>query len=330
MDRHVVFIHGLRRLGHKVWMSGKPPELWPLWLSGDIDRLGIWSVEYDSAPTLWRGHSMARVDRANNVLARLLAESRLRKGDVAFVAHSFGGLVFEQILRVANERSPAEPEVAEFLRRVSRVTFLGTPHRGADLATWGGVLGLVTRLSDAARGLERNDPDLRDLNQFYRAYASHHYIDTQSLVETRPIPLLGMIVKPDSADIGLPSTAIPVDADHFEIACPPSRSSEVYVHVRDQLKKQLSSRKIIVADVDALQVIAKGTDTNSATLARIEEHLSSNREIALTKASIPSDLVDAETSKRLCVSSGAARGRRGWIGDYAGGDREEFEGSTAR
>lgn len=282
-------------------MSGEPPELWPLWLSADIERLGIWSVEYDSSPTLWRGHSMARADRANNVLARLLAESRLRKGDVAFVTHSFGGLVFEQILRVANERSPAEPKIAELLKRISRVTFLGTPHRGADLAIWGGMLGLVTRLSDAARGLERNDPDLRDLNQFYREYALHHHIDTQSLVETRPIPFLGMIVKPDSADIGLPSIPIPVDANHFTIACPPSRNSEVYIHVRDQLRKQLPSPKTVLADVDTLQAIVTGTDNNSATLARIEEHLSSNRDLSQPKVSIPSELVDAETVRRLSI-----------------------------
>lgn len=37
--------------------SGAPQEFWPLRLSKDIAELGIWSIEYDSAPTLWRGHS---------------------------------------------------------------------------------------------------------------------------------------------------------------------------------------------------------------------------------------------------------------------------------
>lgn len=151
LERHVVFIHGLRRVGHRVWMSGQPPESWPLWLTEDVEKLAIWIVEYDSSPTLWRGPSMARVDRANNILARLLAEHRLKKGDIAFVVHSFGGLVFEQMLRVANERAPSEPQVADLLKRISRVTFLGTPHRGADLATWGGRIRLLTRPSIASR-----------------------------------------------------------------------------------------------------------------------------------------------------------------------------------
>jgi hypothetical protein len=79
LERRVVFIHGLRRVGHPIWMSGQPPEPWPIWLTEDIEKLAVWVVGYDSAPTLWRGHSMARVDRANNVLARLLARSVLRK-----------------------------------------------------------------------------------------------------------------------------------------------------------------------------------------------------------------------------------------------------------
>jgi hypothetical protein len=276
-------------------MSGQSPEPWPLWLTEDIEKLAIWIVGYDSSPTLWRGHSMARVDRANNVLARLLAEERLQKGDIAFVVHSFGGLVFEQMLRVANERAPSEPQVADLLRRISRVTFLGTPHRGADLATWAGRIRLLARPSNATRGLERNDPDLRDLNQFYRGFASRTGIDTQSLVETRPVRWFGMVVQPDSADVGLPSTPIPIDADHFEIASPPSRTSDVYIHVRNQLKKSLRGRKTVIADVDALDRLTRDTSDNSAALARIEESLSSG----LPKSAIPSFLVDAETEKRI-------------------------------
>ena len=300
MDRHVVFVHGLRRLGQKVWMSsGKPPELWPLWLASDIANLGIWSVEYDSAPTIWRGHSMARADRANNVLARLLAEERLRNGDVAFVVHSFGGLVLEHLLRLASERAPSEAHVAEFLQRISRITFLGTPHSGADLATWGGRLNLFFRLSDAAKGLERNDPDLRDLNQFFRTFATRNAIDTQSLTETRRVRWFGMVVKPDSADVGLPSVPIPIDADHFGIAAPASRTSEVYIHVRDQLKKQIRGPALPTDISQKLAGIAKHSSENAAALGRIERRLSDYPFLDGLSKSVPSELVDEETRKRV-------------------------------
>jgi hypothetical protein len=298
-DRHVIFIHGLRRVGQKPWTSGKPSILWPLWLADDVERLSIWSVEYDAAPTFWRGTSMARVDRANNVLARLLAEDSLKQGDLSFVVHSFGGLVFEQMLRSASERAGQDSRAAEFVKRISRVTFLGTPHRGADLATWGGRFALIFRRSNAARGLERNDPDLRDLNHFYRGYVSQTGLDTQCLVETRSIRLLGIIVKPDSGDVGLPTAPIPVDADHFEIAAPLSRSSEVYIHIREQLNKPINPRKSILIDTNVIETIAKDASTNSSTLAKIEEHLLRSSSLPSINTAIPRDLIDAETDKRI-------------------------------
>lgn len=299
MSRHVVFIHGLKRVGHAPWMSsGIPEEFWPLWLSKDIAELGIWSIEYDAAPTLWRGHSMARADRASNILPLLLSEEHLKVGEIAFVTHSFGGLIFEQMLRIANERARTEPAIADFLSRIHRVTFLGTPHRGADLASWGARLGLLARLSNAAQGLLRNDPDLRDLNQFYRAYAHQTLIDTQCLVETRPVRWLGMIVKPDSGDVGLPSAPIPIDADHFQIASPKSPASEVYRHVRDQLKKPLE-RKTLLADPALLQDIATSTRSTTAAVARIEERLLSAPQPISSAPDLPSSLVDAETTRRV-------------------------------
>jgi len=182
IDRHVVFIHGVRFANSTVWLSsGTQPELWPRWLAEDIPGLGVWSIEHDSAPTRWRGHAMPLVDRATNVLALLLADSRLARGDIAFVVHSLGGLILQQALRVATDRSATEPRVADFVSRISRITFLGTPHRGADLATWAGVLRLIIRPSSAAKGLARNDPNLRDLNQWFRRYAANQGIATQTL-----------------------------------------------------------------------------------------------------------------------------------------------------
>ncbi|WP_316233802.1 PIN domain-containing protein [Bradyrhizobium sp. SZCCHNPS2010] len=241
---------------------------------------------------------MARTDRAANILALLLAEERLKTGEIAFVTHSFGGLIFEQVLRIASERAPAEPAIADLLSRIRRVSFLGTPHRGADLASWGSRLRLLARPSHAAQGLSRNDPDLRDLNQFYRTYVHQTKLDTQCLIETRPIRLLGMVVKPDSADVGLPTAPIPVDADHYEIASPESRASEVYRLIRDQLKKPLEP-KTLLADPTLLQDIAESTRSTTAAVARIEERLFSTSVAVSPPSNLPVALVDAETSRRL-------------------------------
>lgn len=217
--------------------SGATPELWPLWLLNDIPRLGIWAFEHDSAPTSWHGQAMSRVDRANNALPLLLSEEAIKYGQVSFVVHSFGGLILEQMLRNASDRAHADPLLADFISRIDGITFLGTPHAGATLATLGGKVRFLTRLSLAALGLERNDPDLRDLNHWYRTFSSKIGIDTQSLVETRPMRWLGLIVKPDSSDIGLPSPPIPIDADHFELASPGSQDSEIYRHIKEQIRR---------------------------------------------------------------------------------------------
>lgn len=277
--------------------SGTKPELWPRWLADDIEKLGIWSVEHDSAPTRWHGHAMPLVDRANNILPRLLAEGRLKKGEISFVAHSFGGLIFEQLLRTASERRNSEPNVADFVNRIRRVTFLGTPHRGADLATWAGIGRLIFRPSSATQGLGRNDPNLNGLNQWYRRFASENGIATQTLTEGRRT-WYGQIVKPDSADPGLPSAPIPVDADHYGIAAPASRSSEVYVHIRDFLNTPVSAspRKALVVDA-TLDAIANDAKQNTAALERIEQKLAASTTGA--QPSIPSFLIDGETQKRV-------------------------------
>lgn len=279
--------------------SGNPPEVWPLWLQTDIEKIGIWSVEHDSAPTLWRGHAMPLVDRANNILARLLSEERLKQGDLVFVAHSFGGLIFEQLLRTANDRSSAEQDVADLVARISGIIFLGTPHRGADLATLGGRLRLLLRPSSATLGLGRNDPNLRDLNQWFRRYAMEKRIRTQTLVETRSTCFV-RVVAPDSADPGLPSDPIPIEADHFGLASPESKESEVYRHVRDFLKTSVVPRQrlTVVADA-ALDTIAEHTGRAAATLERIERGLAAAAISEAPRQEIPGHLVDAETEKRI-------------------------------
>src|SRR4051812_49712076 len=106
-------------------MSWRTVEKWPAWLAADLPDCAIWSCVHESAPTILRRKAMQLVDRANNCLPLLLSESSLETGEIAFVAHSFDGLIIAELLRVSDGRSPAEPQVANFLQRVRRVAFLG-------------------------------------------------------------------------------------------------------------------------------------------------------------------------------------------------------------
>jgi hypothetical protein len=93
-------------------MSWRTVEKWPAWLATDIPECAIWSLEHESAPTIFRGRAMHLVDRANNCLPLLLTEPALKSGEIAFVTHSFGGLIIAELLRVADGRSTAERHVA--------------------------------------------------------------------------------------------------------------------------------------------------------------------------------------------------------------------------
>lgn len=123
-QHHVLFLHGLGG-GPGTWMSsGCSAELWPVWLHDDLPHVSIWAVEYPAARTLWSGWSMPIVDRAENILALLKAEPRLRTGEISFIGYSFGGLVAKQILRVAQTKGPQDQAVASLSQRVRRVGFL--------------------------------------------------------------------------------------------------------------------------------------------------------------------------------------------------------------
>ena len=224
-----------------------------------------------------------------------LTEERLQQGDISFVGHSFGGLVVEQLLRTASDRSSAEQNVNSLLRRINRVILLGTPHLGADLATWAGTFRLLFLPSFATKGLARNDPHLRDLNLWYRQYAAESGIATRTLVETRNT-WFGRVVKPDSADPGLPSHPIPVDADHFGLASPKSKDSEIYRLVRDFLKQPVTTlQPRTVVNLATLDAIA----TDVAAIERITQRLSATAISEGTLQEIPSSLVDDETEKRI-------------------------------
>ncbi|WP_165929900.1 hypothetical protein [Rhizobium sp. PP-CC-3G-465] len=250
MTLHVLFVHGLSGHPDTTWKSSDLTEpVWPKWLENDILEIGLWLVGYPAAKTNWAGHSMPLADRAGNILALLLSEPRLATGNIAFVTHSLGGLVVEQILRTAERDADTDPRAHSFLSRVKKIAFLGTPHRGALLASVLTKIGSIVRSSASTRDLITNNPQLRDLNLWYRTFSANNGIENLQLAEGRPETLMGIrlpdvigtIVQPNSSDAGLPELPIVVDQSHRTICSPESRGNEVYIHVRDFLRRSPAS-----------------------------------------------------------------------------------------
>lgn len=245
--------------------------LWPSWLSEDIEGLGIWLVGYPAPKTNWGGIALTLADRADNILARLLLEPRLAKGNVVFVAHSLGGLVVEQLLRGADRDAMSDRRAEDFLSRVRRIAFLGTPHRGAVMANIATSLRVfLLRPSAATRDLLLGSPQLKELNRWYRKKSHDNGIEHLVLAEGRPERLcgfnlpetIGKVVWSDSADPGLPELSITVDESHTTICKPDSREADVYLHLKEFIARPFA--------VPRMARMAEAIESNTSQLKQLK------------------------------------------------------------
>jgi tetratricopeptide (TPR) repeat protein len=261
MRANAVFFHGLGGDAYTTWQADKEDKatLWPAWLAQDIEGLSVYTVGYEAPVSRWRGSAMHLTDRATNVLGDLLNERGLANGAFLLIGHSLGGLLIKQILRTAQSEAQNDEKAASFLRRVEKIAFLATPHAGADLAVWGDRLRILIRPSAATVCLVRNDPNLRDLNLWYRDWSNNQNITNLVLTETKPLSILGMIVKPDSSDPGLAGPRPrPMDYDHEWICKPRSRTSDIYVAVRSFIESPFERPRDLVAErLEKLEVQQK-------------------------------------------------------------------------
>lgn len=246
-DIHVIFLHGLGGDANGTWLkNGSRDEAWPIWLAKDNCDLNIWTVEYDAPKLKFNSSGMGIPDLAINIFEHILKVPELAEGEIIFVCHSLGGLITKQILRIANDQTN-RVEAQQFLGRVSGVAFLGTPHLGADIATHGhniiakGLLRCLTfkQPSIVAASLSRNDPNLRELNTWYRDWCQHKALRHLVLTETEKMFGIITVVKPDSSNPGIAGVrAIPIAVSHENICKPNDKNDEIYTHIKGFLSQK--------------------------------------------------------------------------------------------
>ena len=284
--------------------------LWPLWLEEDIPEIGLWLVGFEAAKTNWCGYGISVADRANNILARLLVEPALTRGNIIFVTHSLGGLVVEHVLRNAVRDAGCNQKAKDFMARVKRVAFLGTPHRGVRLASVAKNFWLLIRPSEATSDLNLGSSQLRDLNYWYRQCSRDNGIENLLLTEALPERFMGFslpklisrVVSVDSADAGLRETPIIVDENHTGISKPASRDAEVYVHVRDFVNRPFSSALQVTSNDEALekntrelQRLGVRTQMQTAAIAELKSTIAKGTAVHGTHP----EFIDTEVNRRL-------------------------------
>ncbi|MGJ4918515.1 tetratricopeptide repeat protein [Bradyrhizobium sp. HKCCYLRH2060] len=237
---NVVFVHGLGGHPYDTWrQSAESDTFWPAWLASEIPGLATWTLAYDAPLTNWLGTAMPIQDRANNVLECLLGQHDLRDFPLVFVCHSLGGLVVKQLLRAADGRRAYDQEAKSFLDSVKGVVFIATPHSGSIQATLLEKLRLAAWPSDSAVDLVKNNPNLRDLNVWYRNNSAD--IRHKVFYEKQGTAI-GIIVAPSSSDPGLLHVdPVAIDADHLQICKPVDRSDLVYIRTKDFIEDTIKS-----------------------------------------------------------------------------------------
>ena len=123
---------------------------------------------------------------------------------------------------------------------IKGVIFLGTPHRGAEIATWSKILGQIANIGLPTSIRTDLLHDLRPKSEMLMAVASD-FIDRGanltifSIYERKCIPpLQNPIVDKDSAILNLPNEiAIPMEADHRSMCKFLTSSSEAYKTLYD-------------------------------------------------------------------------------------------------
>jgi hypothetical protein len=240
----VLFLHGLTGDPAGTWItSGPNPEFWPKWLCEIFPGIAIYTVGYPSSMfEKWAKKEMNLHERAINMLEQL-ASKGIGNRPIAVIAHSLGGLLAKEILRISKEC--ADDGWQTIVANTKLVAFLATPHTGAALASI--VKFTLPRLSSTFIDLLANDSGyLTTLNQSYRDLANGSTIATVSYYEKYKTKDTLLVVSPESADPGIGRTRpIAVDADHISICKPSDRNSLIFASLCRHLKAVLKGCPIL-------------------------------------------------------------------------------------
>lgn len=230
----VIFIHGLGGDPRATWTAGSATECWPDWLQTDLTQANIYLLGYPTdVIATWLAGEMSLHERAKAVLDHLAARG-LGKKPIAIIAHSLGGLLAKQLIRVGYD-APDEDWRA-IATSCKLVMFLGTPHSGSSVAS--ALRFVAPKLSSKIINLLQNGNEhLNELNEWYR---NRHGLRT--VVYYEKLPTRGLqIVSEKSADPGVAGTiAVPVDADHLTICKPGDRDATIYLSTKRHLERLAS------------------------------------------------------------------------------------------
>jgi len=256
----VVFVHGLGS-DPNGWLNEKTGFNWPDALKED-KHLRVLNRAYHAPMFNFQDTNAVNAEfqsAAQGFLAYLRNNNVGANQPIVFVAHSLGGIIVKEALRIAEASDDKDDNL--IFRNTERVIFLATPHAGAAIANAAAyvgssvrflgalatsplgtalgfilqpVIGIIASRAGASKltlQLTRGDAELLALNRWYRTVG---HIETDVFYETELTYGCVHVVDPLSADPGVHG-CVPRRAeqkDHMTISKPKGVEDQLFIDVR--------------------------------------------------------------------------------------------------
>jgi hypothetical protein len=233
----VIFVHGLGGDPFTTWQAEPGARFWPRWLAEEFPNINFYTVGYDSQllAGVFVGSGASIIDRAT-ILLDLLMSRPIKARAVVFIVHSLGGLIVKQMLRRCHDA--ANPSYKAFLGSVKAVSFLGTPHQGAQLAnSVCAAVGLF--LSKNVKELSFGHEPLNNLNEWFRNWAGGSSISVRSYYEVHKTKGVTIVDKVTANPYVLGCDPVALEFDHIGMCKPPSREAHIYRSTAAMLRELL-------------------------------------------------------------------------------------------
>ncbi|KAJ5759453.1 hypothetical protein N7520_006609 [Penicillium odoratum] len=247
----IVLVHGLMGDAYRTWLHEGRGVYWPRdLLCSDFKDARIMVFGYEV--NVWHPWSQVSQGRLSGYASHLLGSlsgyrtGHLKRRPLVFIAHSLGGLVVQQALITSRESR------IDYLRQIETHTngicFLGTPHCGTSLATWGERAARVLNVFKPVNHqiVSLLDPRSEALYEMRRAF--HNVLEKRKeegsrikvvcFYETKPL-FRSCVVSEQSATIdGEPS--FPIFSNHMGMAKFSNRRDDGYKSIVREITHMIS------------------------------------------------------------------------------------------
>lgn len=247
----IVFIHGLKGDCQKTWTDKTSGSPWPKTLLPlEVKTARVLTYSYDSTVT-GKEDAPSQNRISNHAYNLVTALASLRQSDntnerpIIFICHSLGGLVCQDALVTAKQRS--EQHLQDIVNFTRGVIFLGTPHHGSSLAKIGELVsrsvGLIKETnSDIVQVLTRDSEVLARIQDSFQALLMTRRKDEATMIEITcfyeelPTKKFGVIVPKHSAI--LPGhISIGIHKNHAEMTKFSNSEEPGFVAICGELKR---------------------------------------------------------------------------------------------